>query len=53
MERDRLKLAISVLFFAFLHPKTPKNQKFEKMKKLKEISFYTCTKNHNHMMHGS
>ena len=37
------------------HPrpvKNPKHQNFEKKKTLLEISFYTCTKNHNHMRYG-
>ena len=43
-------------FFALLppSPKNPKNQNFEKWKNLLNISsFYTCTKNHNHMMYDS
>ena len=39
--------------FALLPPKDPKNQDFKKWGNLLEISFYTCTKNHNHMIYGS
>ena len=41
--------------FAFLPPLKPEKSEFwKKWKKLLEISsFYTCTKNHNHMRYGS
>ena len=38
----------------FYSPKNPNNSILKKWKKLPEISsFYTCTKNHIHMMYGS
>ena len=33
--------------------KKPKNQNFEKSKYLLETSFYTCTKNQNHIIYSS
>ena len=49
----RLKLIILGHFWPFYPPNNPKNQNFEKKKKLLEISFYTCTENHNHMKYSS
>ena len=54
IEQNILKLVILGDFLPFYLPKKPKNEDFEKWKNLLEISsFYTCTKNHNHMMYGS
>ena len=51
IEPNILKLVILGHFYL---PKNPKNQNFEKWNSLLEISsFYTCTKNHNHIMYGS
>ena len=42
------------LFFAFLHPNSPKNQNFEKMKKTPgDIILTTCTKNYDQLVYGS
>ena len=41
-------------FSPFYPPKNLKNQNFEKCKKFAgDIILHKCTKNHNHMMHGS
>ena len=54
IEQNKLKLLILGHFLPFYPPKNLKNQNFEKCKNLLKISlFYTCTKNHNHMMYGS
>ena len=54
IEQNILKSVILGHFLPFYPPKNPKYQNFEKWKNLLEISsFYTCTKNHNHMMYSS
>ena len=58
VECDRLNLIIMDHFLPFyypLPPKNPINQSFEKMKKkmLEILSFYSCTKNRNHMRYSS
>ena len=50
----KTEIVIFRLFFALLSPKNPGNPNFEKNRKFLETSsFYTCTKNRNHMMYGS
>ena len=54
IEQNIPKLVILGHLSPFYPSKKPQNQNFEKWKNLLEISsFYTCTKNHNHMMYGS
>ena len=53
IEQNKLKLIILGHLLPFYPSKNPKNQNFEKWKNFLEISFYTCTKNHNHVMYSS
>ena len=56
LERDRLKLVVMGQFLPLnTTPALLKTQNIRILKKKKtllEISFYTCTKNHNHMRYG-
>ena len=55
IEQNILKLVNLGHFLHFYPPKKPQNQNFEKWNYLPEdiIILQMCTKNHNHMMHGS